>query len=65
MSRSDACLRLNGVANKNITISNNVLYCGHQLSTKATNDLTGRSMQKTRMAFGSIESSYCFRCLYV
>ncbi|CAF3305744.1 unnamed protein product [Rotaria socialis] len=44
MSRSDACLRLNGVANKNITISNNVLYCGHQLSTKATNDLTGASM---------------------
>ncbi|CAF4643586.1 unnamed protein product [Rotaria socialis] len=43
MSRSDASLRLNGVTNKNITISNNVLYCAHQLSIKATNDLTGAS----------------------
>lgn len=41
MSQSDACLRLNGVTNKNITISNNVFYCGNQSSIKATNDLTG------------------------
>lgn len=42
MSQSDACLRLNGVTNKNITILNNVFYCGSQLSIKATADLTGK-----------------------
>ncbi|CAF4817056.1 unnamed protein product [Rotaria sp. Silwood2] len=42
MSQADACLRLNGVTNKSITISNNVLYCKSQPSIKATNDLTGK-----------------------
>ncbi|CAF4061640.1 unnamed protein product [Rotaria sp. Silwood2] len=44
MSQADACLRLNGVTNKSITISNNVLYCKSQPSIKATNDLTGASI---------------------
>ncbi|CAF1026447.1 unnamed protein product [Rotaria sordida] len=41
MSKTDACLRLNGITNKNIVIMNNVLYCGSQPSIKASNDLTG------------------------
>ncbi|CAF1285032.1 unnamed protein product, partial [Rotaria sordida] len=44
MSQLDACLRLNGVTNNNIIISNNVLYCRNQPSIKATNDLTGASI---------------------
>lgn len=41
MSQSDACLRLNGLTNNNILISNNVLYCGNQKSITSTNNLIG------------------------
>ncbi|CAF0887780.1 unnamed protein product [Rotaria sp. Silwood1] len=61
MSQADACLRLNGVTNKNITISNNVLYCGSQLSIKATNDLTGASVYNNAVN-GSISATGIQSC---
>ncbi|CAF3577728.1 unnamed protein product [Rotaria sp. Silwood1] len=44
MSKADACLRLNGVTNQSIIISNNVLYCGSQSSIKSTKALKGASI---------------------
>jgi hypothetical protein len=42
MSQADACLRLNGVTNNNILISNNVFYCGNQKSITSSSSLTGK-----------------------
>ncbi len=42
MSQSDACLRLNGLTNNNILISNNVFYCGNQTSITSSSNLAGK-----------------------
>lgn len=41
MSLADACLRLNGLTNNNILISNNVLYCENQSSITSSVNLAG------------------------
>jgi hypothetical protein len=41
MSLADACLRLNGLTNSNILISNNVLYCENQSSITSSVNLAG------------------------
>ena len=42
MSQADACLRLNGLTNNNILITNNVLYCGNQKSITSATSLAGK-----------------------
>jgi len=41
MSKADACLRLNGVTNNNILITNNIFYCGSQKSITSATNLSG------------------------
>ncbi|CAF2036540.1 unnamed protein product [Rotaria magnacalcarata] len=56
MSQADACLRLNSVTNKNITILNNIFYCVNQSSIKASNDLTGATIYNNAIN-GSISAT--------